>query len=162
MYIWCDTIRKKRHRVRMTDRQAEKEREMNLYLVKFFDMKTFSLSRKKREWNREKEREKWIYILWCFLSSFSTLTQSPSLSLTCKYDHKLLSATNPAFVFTVFLPARDQVFVNIDVCVITWLPGFNGASKVGRKRETETHTHTHYIYIYIYIYIYVYIRAAGR
>ena len=30
----------------------------NLYFVKFFDINTFSLSRKKREWDREKERER--------------------------------------------------------------------------------------------------------
>jgi hypothetical protein len=47
--------------VRKKVRERESEREMNLYFVKFFDMNTFSLSRKKRE--RERERKRWMYIL---------------------------------------------------------------------------------------------------
>jgi hypothetical protein len=74
----------------------------NLYFVKFFDMNTFSLLRKKSETERKREREMDLYIVIFFVKFFDINTVSLSLAYI-QFDHKLLSSTNPAFVFTVFL-----------------------------------------------------------
>jgi hypothetical protein len=67
-------------------------------------MDTFFLSRKKREEDIEKEslRERDLHFVIFFVKFFDI--NIVSLSLACiQHDHKLLSATNPVFVFTVYL-----------------------------------------------------------